>query len=325
MAHWSEVREKSGSVWQMRLLYNLYKGLGPKGLKPWLSFVVFFYWAFSPSARRSSREFLSAVREHRGEDRPKVGDVLRHFQAFAYSLFEKLAAWSGQLKVEDLIPIGPDLNSLVQSLEARQGAVILCSHLGNIEVLRALGSLEAGRSLPAFGIHSIVDFSGTSRFNEFLKEINPRSMVKLVSASAMGADTIIALKEALNQGDLVIIAADRTAKANRGRSGQTRFLGRTAWFPLGSLILASLMEAPVYHMFAVRVDDLDPSSPYEFHVCRSQISFQGSRKDRMAKIQDLLDEYVAHLERLCLNHPYQWYNFFNFWQPPQGASAEGVS
>lgn len=321
MAHWSEKKEKGGSIWQMRLLFRIYKFLGPKGIAPFLHIVVFFFYLFSPGARRVSRQFLTAVAKKKGEKSPRKRDVYYHFVSFSFSLLEKLSAWDMNIRVGDLIPKTPDIKLLVDQLKAKKGAVILCSHLGNMEVLRALASLDSdsGELLPPFGINSIVDFSNTSRFNKFLEEINPKSMVRLVSTRTMGADTIIDLKERISAGDLVIIAADRTAADNRGKTGTTNFLGETAYFPQGALVLASLMDAPVYHMFAVRTDDKDQSSPYEFHVYQSKFDLSGSRKERMVKIQGLLNEYVSYLEALCVEHPYQWYNFFDFWKNPESA------
>jgi len=180
-----------------------------------------------------------------------------------------------------------------------------------------MASLEAGKTLPPFGINSIVDFSGTSKFNKLMEKINPESMVRLYSASAIGPETIIELSNRLESGDLVIIAADRTAAKNRSKSGKVRFLGQDAYFPLGAFVMASLLDAPIYHMFAVRQDDLDFKSPYELYIFKSGFDFAGSRKERMKKVLELMEEYSGHLEKLCISHPYQWFNFFDFWKTPR--------
>ena len=96
-----------------------------------------------------------------------------------FHILEKLSAWAEDIKVKDLGYISPDAVALKNQLQKKLGAVVLCSHLGNTEMLRALASLEAGISLPHFQINSIVDFSGTTRFNQLLKEINPKSMLGL--------------------------------------------------------------------------------------------------------------------------------------------------
>jgi len=317
MTHWSEQREAAGGIRQMRLVFKLYRHLSLPVIKTFLHVIVLFFYLFSPKARRASRKFLTMVAQRGNLPAVSFKNVYHHFFCFAYALLEKLGAWSGQIMVKDLVLKSPDITLLVQQLSHKKGAVILCSHLGNTEMLRALASLEAGKSLPPFGINSIVDFSGTSKFNRLLSEINPASMVHLVSASAIGADTIIDLAHRLSQGELVIIAADRTAAKNRSRTQRLKFLGKEADLPIGAFILAGLLDAPLYHMFAVREKDLDLQSPYEFHIYQSKITLSGPRKQRMQRIRALMEEFLHYLEDLCRRHPYQWYNFFDFWKSSQ--------
>jgi predicted LPLAT superfamily acyltransferase len=316
MAHWSKQKEAAGGVWQMKLVFRLYRMVGLSRIRLLLHVIVLFFFLFSPAARRISKTFLETVASLENLPAVHAKDIYRHFYCFSYTLLEKLAAWAEQIKVKDLVFRTRDIDILIEQLARKQGAVILCSHLGNMEMLRALASLEAGKTLPPFGINSIVDFSGTSKFNRLLKEINPASMFRLISASAIGVDTIIDLVNRLGQGELVIIAADRTAAKNQFKTGTVRFLGKEAYFPIGAFMLASLLDAPVYHMFAVRKNDLNLKSPYEFHVYKSKLDLTGSRKERMVKIKGLMEEFVVHLEDLCRRHPYQWFNFFDFWKAP---------
>nr|MDA3849957.1 glycosyl transferase family 2 [Spirochaetaceae bacterium] len=118
------------------------------------------------------------------------------------------------------------------------------------------------------------------------------------------------------KGNLVIIAADRTAKHNKMKNTPVNFLGEEAWFPQGAFILASLLECPIYYMFALREDDRDLNSPYEFHVYKSKSQFKSSRKERKQTLAKCTQEYAEHLEKLCLEHPFQWFNFFDFWEKP---------
>ncbi len=324
MAHWADTREAAGSVWQMKLVYRLYRVLGLSWIRLLLHVIVFFFFAFAPAARRISRSFLSAVAAMNKTPAPTLRQVYRHFYCFSFALLEKISAWARDIKAADLVPRGPDLDALEEQLRQKRGAVILCSHLGNTEMLRALGSTEAGRTLPDFGIHSIVEFSGTARFNRLLAEINPASMVRLISAAAVGPDTVIGLADSLSRGDLVIIAADRTAAGNRGKTLGVRFLGRAAQLPIGAFVLAQLLGAPLYHMFAVRRNDLDMRSPYEFYVFKSVVPLTGGRRERMMRIRELMNEYITHLEALCRLHPYQWYNFFDFWDTPAQSEKQRI-
>jgi predicted LPLAT superfamily acyltransferase len=83
-------------------------------------------------------------------------------------------------------------------------------------------------------------------------------------------------------------------------------------------LLASLLNAPVYMVFAFRQKDLSLLSHYDLHIRRCDISFAGSRREREAGIQELGRRFAGLLEEYCKQHPYQWYNFFDFWAKPGG-------
>lgn len=322
MDHWSEQRERGSGIWQLRLMLALYNRIGARRLRAFLHPVVFVFFLLSPTLRQVSSRFLARVSRVRSTRAPRARDVYRHIFSFSVSLVEKIAAWSRDLGLARVSIKTPDAEGLVELVRSGSGAFIICSHLGNAEVLRAVATTEVARMLPRFGITSIVDFSGTARFNRLLEEIDPGSMLRLIPASDIGADTIIVLKERVGHGELVIIAGDRTATRNRDSVSEVRFLGEPAYFPRGSFILASLMDVPVYFMFGVREDDGNFESPYGFYVYRASTDVSGSRRERMSKIQALMEEFVARLESLCVAHPYQWYNFYDFWKKPP-AEAPG--
>ncbi|MGL1936861.1 MAG: hypothetical protein OCD01_17670 [Fibrobacterales bacterium] len=317
MAHWSDQKEKGGGLRLMRLVFRLYKLLGIKKVKIIIHFIVIFFYLFSKSSRLTSKTFLLKVKKHKGESEVvRAREVYRHLFSFSHSLVEKLSAWAGDKNSGDLIKATPDITPFNERLNQGKGAAVICSHLGNVEILRAFASIEKGATLPDVRINSIVDFNGTSQFNALIKEVNNSSMLHLVDASEINPAVIIELQDRINAGDLVIIAGDRTAASNRKKTTIAPFLGEDAYFPQGSFILATLLEAPIYYMFGVRQDDLNYNSPYELHVYKSKFESEFSKRMRKQRISDLTHEYAAHLESLCLKHPYQWYNFFNFWENP---------
>ena len=122
------------------------------------------------------------------------------------------------------------------------------------------------------------------------------------------------MKEQIHNGNFVAIAGDRTSANSRNRVIETTFLGETANFPEGAFSLAGILDAPVYFIFAIRKHDFNIRSAYEMQVVRAKTSLDCSRKERPERLKMLLQEYTELLERLCKEHPYQWYNFYNFWE-----------
>jgi predicted LPLAT superfamily acyltransferase len=316
VAHWADEREKGSGYWQLKLMLGARRVLGRGFMSAAMKPVVLAFYLVSARARAASREFLDRAAAAAGRPAPRRGDPFRHFLSFAEALFDKLDAWSGAIGLSDLRFREDGVVGLVRDLRAGKGATILCSHLGNAELLRALASLQVGSALGIgrFSFASIVEFSGTARFNRLIAEVDPRSMGRLIPASDIGPETVIELKEIVDGGGLVVIAGDRVSAENRGRVVSADFLGREASLPLGPFVLADLLEAPVYFMTALRDSDLDRKSPYAFYVERAARETGGGRRGREDRALALAVEYAAVLSRLAAEHPYQWYNFFDFWE-----------
>jgi predicted LPLAT superfamily acyltransferase len=313
MAHWADEKEKGSGYWQLKLMLSLRKVLGRGFMAALLRPIVLIFYLVSSASRAASRDFLARSAAAAGRAAPRCSDSFRHFLSFAEALVDKIDAWSGKIGVSDLSVKGGEVETLVADLRAGRGAVVLCSHLGNAELLRALASLEVGEEIRGFSFTSIVEFSGTARFNRLIAEVDPRSMGMIVSAADIGPETMIVLKERIDSGGLVVIAGDRVAAANRSRVLRLDFMGAEASFPMGPFILADLLEAPAYFMFALRDRDLDWKSPYGFYVYRAGSGTGGDRRERQARVATLATEYASVLARHATEHPYQWYNFFDFW------------
>jgi predicted LPLAT superfamily acyltransferase len=248
---------------------------------------------------------------------------LKHIIAFSLSLVEKIEAWSGRVSFSRIHFHGDDIMELTGRLEKKEGAFFISSHLGNMEFIRALANYNrtgVSREMP---VNAIVDFTVTVHFDRMLRKLNPNSVTRIISAREMGPQTVILLQERLAAGELVVIAGDRTS-ANRGsRHLLLSFLGSIAPFPYGSFFLASLSEAPIYAVFAVRQKDLSLFPHYNLHVHKCSISFDCPRYERKDRIIALANWYVSLLERYCKKCPHQWYNFYNFWQPVEEKGEKG--
>jgi len=311
--HWRDTKEKAVGSWQMDFMRLAYRFLGIRGLKLILYPAVFFFCLFAPGVMHTSRRYLKKAASFSGKKKPRLWDSYLHIVSFTLSMIEKIAAWSGDIHLDAITFHDDSVKDLIQLLDSGSGAVILCSHLGNIEILRALASYGESKTSRAICVNSIVDFSGTEKFNAMLKKLNPQSMMRLVSAKNIGLETVMDLQSRLAAGELVVIAADRVSSTTRNKVESVSFLGSTAQFPQGAFVLASVMDVPFFYMFGLRRYDLRPVECYDMHVYQSSVSFTGSKKDRKAKITSAVNEYVQHLEHHLQDHPLQWFNFYNFW------------
>ena len=116
------------------------------------------------------------------------------------------------------------------------------------------------------------------------------------------------LSEAIEQGHLVGIMADRCAQGER--SSTIDFLGAPAEFPAGVWQLAALLKAPVISCFGVYAG----AKRYDLHFELISEQLGTNRQDRTEAIEVGMARYVAQLQDLVCKHPYNWFNFYDFWQ-----------
>lgn len=312
-AHWSQIGETTKSVWKFRFMLWTAIHMPQKAVEIIATVIVFFFFLGAGDVRKRSRLYLMHIGKQQNR-RISSWDVYRHILSFVLSMIEKIRSWAGKMTLLKWEVQNDDLERLVREIDSGKGAFIICSHLGNMEALRSLTGYRQRHSKKDFQVFPVVDFSGTRLFNDLLRKLNPGLMENCFDANSIGVETAIAMREKMESGNLVAIAGDRTSGHSRNRCISLSFLGEQANFPEGTFVLANLLKFPVYFMFAVRKRDLDISSPYEFHIVQSKAALEKACLSRREKVVALAREYVGYLESFCLEHPYQWYNFYNFWQ-----------
>lgn len=312
-AHWSQIEETTRSAWKFRFMLWAAVHLPQKTVEAIAAVVVFFFCLGAGKVRERSRLYLKRVGKLRNR-RISSWDIYLHVLSFALSMIEKIRGWSGKMPLSKLEVQDDDIESLVRQIDSGKGAFVLCSHLGNMEALRSLTEYSQKHSARDFQVFPVVDFSGTRRFNDLLWKLNPELMKNCFDANSIGVETAVAMREKMETGNLVAVAADRTSGHSKDRFVSFPFLGEEAHFPEGAFVLANLLKFPIYFIFAFRKRDLDIASPYEFHIIRAKTQTEKARASQREKAEALAGEYVRLLERFCLEHPYQWYNFYNFWQ-----------
>jgi predicted LPLAT superfamily acyltransferase len=318
--HWSKLAER-GSVLGLRTVFFCYRILGQSAARLLLYPIVTYFFITGSKARAASLDFLRRVNQInrlRGSDLPEPGwrDSFRHMLAFGQSGLDKLAAWTGDLDCSRLdFPMRDELERLCES---GRGAVLIGSHLGNLEMSRALAVNERQRK-----INAVLYTKHALRFNAMLNEANANFGVNFIQISQLGPETAILLKEKVDQGELVVIVGDRTPP---GESGSTRvslvdFLGAPAPFAQGPFILASLLECPVYLFFCLRQGG-QTGKTFRVHLERFAERIELPRRQRKERLQGYMQQYASRLEHFCLSAPLQWFNFYDFWRQEAAAHQD---
>jgi predicted LPLAT superfamily acyltransferase len=316
--HWSQQKEKTAGYWNVKLLLVLFK-IFPVIVMRILAFPVgFFYFVFSKKTRNASKHFLLKISPFIDDPKTKKRALsffgpLRHIVSFSLSLIEKIQSWGGNYQFKNIHFQDDDIEELINELDNGKGVFLIVSHLGNIELLRGLASFSrtgVSREVP---VTAIVNMKVTKHFIRMLKELNPRSSLDVIGADEIGPETAITMEEKLAAGEIVTVAGDRTSLNTAEKDIRVSFFGEEAPFSIGAFYLAALLKAPVYFVFGLRRGDLSIKPEYDMHVVKYPLPFDITRKERLAQSAKMASSYASLLETHCKKHPFQWYNFFNFW------------
>ena len=296
--HWAAINEAS-FVAGMRLLFWVCRVFGRWPFRVLLVPVLFWYVATQGRARRVSGDYLRRIGQPAG-----LFGVLRHFQAFAESILDKMLLWGGQFDFSRVRVVGAE--PLWQRIREGKGALLVCSHLGNLDLCRAL-SLRT----PGLRITVLVHTRHARAFNDMLGKLDPRSQLNLMQVTEMTPAMAMQLSERIAQGEFVVIAGDRVPVSGAGRVALAPFLGQPAAFPVGPYVMASVLGCPLYAMFAIRVEG---GYALQFECLREEVRLP--RRGRDAALAELAGEYAARLEHHARCSPLEWFNFYDFWHLP---------
>ena len=311
--HWSEEKEAIKTNKPLKIILFLMKILPSPFVHVVCYPVAFFFMIFSRYARKFARGYQKQLREYTGGKVPKRVRAFRQILSFALCLSEKMEGWLGKVDFDRIQLQNDDIDELVEHLKRGESAMLMASHLGNMELMRSMQDYVTGLCGRKVPVLIIMDMKMSENFAKTLKEINPEYSTNVIDASNFGPDSILRIQEFAEQGSLIVAAGDRTSINNRDKVITKSFLGREAKFPYGVFLIPALVKLPVYFMFGMR-EKLSIFNPkYNIHIEKSSVDFNCARSEREQNIIQCCEEFVEKLQKFCVMYPYQWYNFFNFW------------
>jgi len=300
--HWSLMRER-GSLLGLKTLFFLYKYGGRYLVVVMLYPVIFYFFISGKSSRLASQKYLTKIHQFGYmAEKPTVWMSLRHFLTMGFAALDKVDVWLGKITMASINYV--NFSVFENLLVEKKGALIIGSHLGNLEVCRALAKDNSGA---CFNV--IVFTEHAQKFNDFINSLNKDVKVNLIEVTKMGPDLAIMLQDKIDQGEYIVIAGDRTSTTVAGRVIYSDFLGEQAPFSQGPFILAGILQCPVLMMFCLK-------DKHKYNLIFEELSsgVQWTRKTRETELTKLVNKYAKTLEIYCAQYPLQWFNFFDFWQ-----------
>lgn len=305
--HWSQIQEV-GATSGMRFLFLIYKIFGRLPFNFFLFPVILYFFLFKKEARHASLDYLRHIKynDKKNDFGPIYWQSFKQFFNFGSSLLDKLAVWTGEISLND---IDFEHRELLKNINnENKGGIIIGSHLGNLDVCRAL-SLQR----PDLVINVFMHTEHASKFNALLKKSGIKNQLNVFSVTSISPATAILLKEKVDRGEFIVITADRTPPSGDTHTISTNFLGGKADFPTGPFVLACLLKCPVFTIFCLK-NPRASTKRYSIHLELFSECIVAKRAQREKIIAQHVERYASVLERYCTTAPLQWYNFYAFWQ-----------
>lgn len=302
-AHWSERREGGGrfALWLIRAIgLRLGRPVARALLYP---IALYFFFRRGPE-RRASRAYLTRVLQ-----RPaRIWDVLKHIHCYAATILDRVFLLARSTRGFAIAVHG--LEQLEAQLAPGRGAILLGAHIGSFEALRVLAEAR-----PDLKVRMLMDRGQTPALTELLHALNPAVADMVIDAGGDGTTAVLAIRDAAAKGALVGLLGDRARPGEATR--KARFFGAPAQFPIAPHLIAAALELPVVLAFGL----YRGGNRYEVFFENFGAGEPIPRSERQARLEDLVQRFATRLEYYVRLDPFNWFNFYDFWDSSAGAAA----
>ncbi|MEF8751165.1 MAG: acyl-CoA synthetase [Candidatus Accumulibacter necessarius] len=257
--------------------------------------IALYFLFFSPQARWASRKYLGRALGRWAE----WSDGYRHVLSFASTIHDRVYLLNDRFDLFEIEVHGAE--ALHAALAQQPGALLIGAHLGSFEVLRAVGRGRAGLK-----VAMLMYEENARKLNATLAAINPAVGEDIIPLGRL--ESMLEARDKLDRGYLVGMLADRPLADELTIAHD--FLGQSAAFPLGPFRVAAMLRRPTFFMTGLYLG----GNRYRIHFEPLADFSQVPQAGRDTAIRQAQVCYVARLEHYCRLAPYNWFNFFDFWQ-----------
>jgi len=295
-AAWRE-RPEGGGRTALRLIagFALRFGRAPARLALY-PITVYFLVRRGPE-RRASRAYLGRILQRPAGAR----DVARHIRTFACTILDRVFLLSERFRRFDIRTYG--LAELDRLLARGKGVLLFGAHLGSFDALRVL-SLER----PDVTVRIVLDAEHGAALSSLLATLNPALAATIINPRGTGPEVALAIKAALDRNAIVAMPVDRAKPGDAVVHAQ--FLRHTAPFPAAPWLLAAAVQAPVILSFGL----YRGGKRYDLHFETFSEGLAVERRERQALAAALAQRFADRLAHYARLAPYNWFNFYDFWQ-----------
>jgi predicted LPLAT superfamily acyltransferase len=260
-----------------------------------------YFLLFAPKQRRASLNYLKRVLNKK----PTWLDAAKHIHCFSSTILDRVYLITGRFEKLD-IGFPPENMPLKYSRDGI-GCLLLGSHVGSFEVLRSYAVKKC--PLPI----KILMYEGqTPMIIKIFHALNPDVANTLIPLDG-NPNSLLKVKEAIDTGHAVGMLGDRVMAEGQEKTVRCKLLGEEVELPSAPILIAASLKVPLIVFFGI----YHGGNRYQiyFELLAEEITL--SRNNRQQDIQIWAQKYADILEKQIRAAPYNWFNFYDYWQDEQ--------
>jgi predicted LPLAT superfamily acyltransferase len=296
---WHSLGEKSNTL-ALRLIRWIALNMGRPAARLLLYPITLYYLIFATEQRKASMLYLNRVLDRK----PSLLDVAKHIHCFASTILDRVYLLTGQFEKLDVT--FPKENMPLKYSRQGTGCILLGSHIGSFEVLRSY----AVRKCP-LPIKILMYEAHSPMILKILNALNPDVSNMVIP---MGKpDSLLQVKDAVDAGNAVGMLGDRIMEMDSNKTARCTFLGGEIELPSAPILIAASLKVPVIVFFGIYLG----GNRYQIHFELLSENITLDRNNRQQNIQKWLQKYADIMEKHIKQSPYNWFNFYDYWQEDQ--------
>ncbi len=294
-----------GAPWQHRFFYLLIRLGGRRAAYLFLYFVAAYYVLFRPDQRRKCDFYLRRRFPGTGPWGQLV-HAWRMILALGRVLIDRAVV--GILGPGAADPALEGKQELLDLVAGGQGVILMGAHVGCWQTaMAALRLLDVPVSLLMQHEEGDVD-------RHFFEHSGGPFPFRIIDPRGYLGGTLEMLA-VLKQGEILAVMGDRV-QGSEHNTLTVRFLGATVRFPLAAYRLAAATGAPIGVLLSAKTG----FETYRIRLAGVIRVAPGCGR-RGQDFAPYAQRYACILEEYVRAYPYQFFNFFDLWEPETSAAA----
>ena len=290
---WQSLPERSSLFW-LRVITWITLHLGRPVARVLLYPITLYFMTVKNEGLKGSRIFLKKALERE----PKFSDLFRLYHNFAGTLLDRLAVLTGR---DHLLEIEAyNFEILQHHADKKQACLLVGSHHGSFEILRALGRLRRGIKVKA-----LMYGEATPAIVSLYRSLNPDLHEDIITLN--GPAALLGLEEHLAEGQMLALLADRCMPHDKRIPCD--FFDAPIDLPTTPVMLSHILKLPIIFFVCLRTG----WGHYTIHFEELGDASSISRDERPIAAKKIMGRYARRLEHYARSAPHNWFNFHDIW------------